>query len=85
MFLSIFMAQFPWGEVGSFLFFLAVKKHSDQKKLRGGQGLFDLHFLGHNLSLREVRPGAQTGTKAEIMQECCLLAHSQAQARPAFL
>lgn len=41
--------------------------------------VFGIHISGHSLSLREIRVGTQswnleTGTKAETMVECCLLA-----------
>lgn len=47
--------------------------------------LFGLPLQVHNLSPRDIRPGAQAGTEAETMAECYLLACSLWPAQLAFL
>lgn len=54
-------------------------KHSDQKQLKRGKGLFQL--TGYHSSLREVRAETQAGSEAEATEEhACYLAYSLAHA-----
>lgn len=58
--------------------FLSVTelKHSDQKQLGEGQGLFHLTPPGHTPSLREQTRYSRSEPEVETMEECSLLAHS---------